>query len=237
LRNKRIKTRYSNNIWHIEAQKFESIEKEVKIPDETLKDVDFVELRDNNSFDKIPSEGGCYWIWANEPVHHRLHRHKIPKAINKGEVIYNGIAQDNINLRIRHHLMGEKEAGWSGISMDIYDINWDSRKSHNKKVFSTKKRAKVPYVKIDEEFKPIKDKNLIFYLFLSKDEKKYINLNQGAKIFYFRNGINIFESKHKKYKFRVFFITGVKWLYLEYVEKKWRKEYGLPKLCSYMTGR
>jgi len=235
LKNKISKTSYLNNIWHVEAQKFETIEKKVKIPDETLKDVNFVELKNEKSFDKIPSDGGCYWIWTNEPVCHQLHKHKIPKPIDKGEVIYNGIAKDNVNFRIRHHLMAKKDEGWSGISLDIFPD--DLVRSHKKKVFSTKKRAKVPYVEIDGELKPIKDKKLVFYLFLSKDEKKYINSNQGAETFYFRNGINIFEPKHKKYNFRAYFITGVKWLYLEYAEKKWRKEYGLPKLCSYMTGR
>lgn len=234
MKNKRTKTRYSNNIWHVEAQKFESIEKKVKIPDEKLKNVDFVELKNERSFDKIPSDGGCYWIWTNEPVYHRFHSNKIPKTIDKGEVIYNGIAKDNVNSRIRHHLTAKPDEGWSGISLDIFP---DSVTSHKKKVFSTKKGTKIPYVEIDGELKPIRARNLISLLFLSKAEKDYINSNKRLKTFYFRNGINIFEPKHKKYNFRAYFITGVKWLYLEYVEKKWREEYGLPKLCSYTTGR
>lgn len=33
------------------------------------------------------------------------------------------------------------------------------------------------------------------------------------------------------------FIASPNWLFLEYIEKKWREKYGLPKLCSHSSGR
>ena len=70
---------------------------------------------------------------------------------------------------------------------------------------------------------------------LTQEEKEFIN-NSEQSVFHFRNGINLNDEKHKDFKFRVYFITGLTSLYLEHIEKEWRKN-GLPKLCSYLTGR
>lgn len=235
----KIADKYSKSLWKKQEKKFEALEREIKFPGEKLDKVDFVLIKKPADFKKIPESGGCYWIWTNEPVNHRLHKNLIPKIIKKGEVIYNGIAKDNVRLRIKHHLYGEIDAGWSGISLDVYP---KKSKSHRKKVMAPK--GKVPYVDCflkrrdanSYSCKPITTKDLLSRLFLSSSEKKYIKDN-NAKVFYFRNGIDIFENKHKKFKFAVYFITGLNWLFLEYIEKKWRKEYGLPKLCSYSSGR
>jgi len=235
---KKIIDKFSKSIWKKEEKKFRDLEKKVKIPNEKLSKVDSIILtiKDKEIFEKIPQSGGCYWIWTNEPVHHRLHRNKIPKKIKGGEIIYNGITKDNVRQRVKHHLSGEKNAKWSGISMDIYSTK---SKSHRKKAMSTS--GKVPF--IDEanseknaDFTPIKSKELLLKLFLSNEEKKLVK-NSNKKVWYFRNGINIFEKKHNKFKFKVYFITGLSWLYLEYIEKKWRECYGLPRLCSYSSGR
>lgn len=221
-----------NSIWKREAEKFELIKEQVKIPNETLENVDYVELKIKEDFEKVPSEGGCYWILTNDPVYHRLHRNRIPEKINDSEVIYNGIAKDNVMQRVKHHLLAEKNAGWSGISLDIL---LEQAQSHRKKVLNI--RGKVPYVEINGDLKPIRDRALIFCLNLSKPEKEYIESKPNKTTFFFRNGINVFEDKHKNYIYKVYFITGVNWLYLEYAEKKWREKYGLPKLCSYSSGR
>jgi hypothetical protein len=71
---------------------------------------------------------------------------------------------------------------------------------------------------------------------LSDTEKEALEKADNEK-FYFRNGIDITEEKHKVYEFRVYFITGLSSLYLDFIEKKWRKDFGLPKLCSYSSGR
>ena len=82
---------------------------------------------------------------------------------------------------------------------------------------------------------PIKNKAQLLQLYLSTNERNYIN-NNGFDIFYFRNGINITDDKHNAHDFKVYYITGLTSLYLEHIEKQWR-EFGLPKLCSYSTGR
>lgn len=235
----KITDKYSKSLWKKQEKKFAALEKEIKIPGEKLDQVDFVSIKKAADFEKIPESGGCYWIATNEPVNHRLHQNPIPEKIKKGEIIYNGIAKDNVRLRIKHHLSGEIDAGWSGISLDIYP---KKSKSHRKKAMAPE--GKVPYVdcvlKVNDSnsysCKPIRTKNLLYRLFLSDTEKKYIKDSKRGE-FFFRNGIDIFERKHKKFKFTVYFITGLNWLFLEYIEKKWREKYGLPKLCSYSSGR
>lgn len=224
-----VLSNFSESIWKREEKKFKNLEATIKIPGKELKKVDMVKLYSIKDFEKIPNSGGCYWIWTNEPVKHSFHRNETPEKIFGGEIVYNGIAKDNIRPRIEHHLKGDADAGWSGISMDIL---CSKPVSHRKKVFSTKKRAKVPYL----DDKPLRSKELLFKLQLSAAEKKFIRNNDQDEYF-FRNGINIFEPKHKKYKFRVYYVAGLKTLYLEFIEKKWREKFGLPKLCSYSSGR
>ncbi len=238
----KIINKYSESIWKKQEIKlFENLEKAIKIPNEKLDKVDFVLIKREADFEKIPKSGGCYWIWTNEPANHRFHKNLIPKKIKNGEIIYNGIAKDNVRLRIKHHLLNVKEdARWSGISLDIYQ---SESQSHRKKAMSLNK-GKVPYVDCVFEngtnsysCKPVRTKkDLLSHLFLSDTEKKYIKNSNASEIF-FRNCIDIFERKHKKFKFVVYFITGLEPLFLEYIEKKWREKYGLPKLCSYSSGR
>lgn len=239
----------ATNLWQTEEQKFLQAIQDVRIPNETLDDVDFVILKDQSDFDKISKGGGCYWIWTNEPVIHTLHKNEIPKQFNNGEIIYNGIAKDDVKSRIKHHLSGHIDAGWSGISMDVY---FGDTQSHRKKGLS--QSGKVPYLKEKivmkrgnskskskkgneiEIYKPIRLVEDLLKIHLSEDEKAFINQNTASKI-HFRNGINIFEPKHSAYEFRAYFITGLNSLYLDFIEKKWRKIFGLPKLCSYKSGR
>jgi len=216
----------ANSYWLKQEKIFLNAIKDVKIPNETLDKVDFIKVSKNTDINSIPSGGGCYWIWTDEPVNHSLHKHKTPKRFNVGEIIYNGIAKDYVKGRIFHHLFGFEDAGWSGISLDVYT---KSSVSHRKKACSP--TGKVPFI----NKKPIKTKSQLLQLHLSKSEISYIKRNK-LEVFYFRNGINIADNKHKKFKFKVYYITGLTSLYLEHIEKQWR-EFGLPKLCSYSTGR
>jgi hypothetical protein len=216
----------ANSYWLKQEKIFLNAIKDVKIPNETLDKVDFIEVRKNTDINSIPSGGGCYWIWTNEPVVHSLHKHKTPKQFNSGEIIYNGIAKDDVKGRIFHHLFGFEDAGWSGISLDIYT---KKSVSHRKKACSP--TGKVPFILK----KPIKSKAELLKLHLSNPERAYINKSKDD-VFYFRNGINLADTKHKSFKFKVYYITGLTSLYLEHIEKQWR-EFGLPKLCSYSTGR
>lgn len=216
----------ANDYWLEQEKVFLNAIKDVEIPNEQLEDVDFKLLKNSEDINSIPSGGGCYWIWTNEPIKHSLHKHKTPKSFNGGEIIYNGIAKDDVKGRVFHHLFGFEDAGWSGISIDIYTKN---SVSHRKKACSP--NGKVPYInKI-----PIKSKTQLLELSLSIGEKKFIQKND-SNVFYFRNGINITDKKHKHYNFIVYYITGLTSLYLEYIEKQWRG-FGLPKLCSYSSGR
>lgn len=216
----------ANSYWLEQEKKFLDAIKDVEIPNQNLNNVDFKLLKTSADINSIPSGGGCYWIWTNEPVKHSLHKHKTPDSFDRGEIIYNGIAKDDVKGRIFHHLFGFEDAGWSGISLDIYT---NKSVSHRKKACSP--TGKVPYL----HNQPIKTKNQLLQLSLSENEKEYINGYNGD-VFYFRNGVNITEEKHKNYDYRAYFITGLTSLYLEHIEKTWR-EFGLPKLCSYSSGR
>ncbi len=222
---------YSLTVWRQEEQRFRELEAAVRIPDATLNEVDVVELSDLSEFDKIPESGGCYWLWTNEPILHRLHKNSVPERFDNGEIIYNGIAKDNVRMRIKHHLVGQENAGWSGISIDIYP---GEARSHKKKACSA--RGKVPYLDRDPLPK-ITSKELLVELNLSDQERNFINSSR-QEIFYFRNGIDIRDQKHRPSSFRAYdIITQPETLYLDFIEKKWRKQYGLPKLCSYSSGR
>ncbi len=216
----------ANDYWIKQEKIFLDAIKDVEIPNEKLAKVDFQLIKSSADINYIPSGGGCYWIWTNEPVKHSLHKHKTPKPFNNGEIIYNGIAKDDVKGRIFHHLFGFEDAGWSGISLDIYT---NKSVSHRKKACSPK--GKVPYL----NNQAIRDRKQLLKLNLSSIEKSYINTHK-EDIFYFRNGINITDDKHIKYDFITYYITGLTSLYLEHIEKKWR-EFGLPKLCSYSSGR
>lgn len=238
-----------NEIWLEEEKIFLKAIENIKIPNATLDNVSFVTPHTSNDLNVIPESGGCYWIWTNEPVNHYLHKNETPVPFNGGEIVYNGIAKDNVRGRVKHHLFGHVDAGWSGISLDVY---FDETTSHRKKALSEK--GKVPFIKIEEslkrgntkkglkkgdlvqKYKPIRAKEDFLNIFLSEIEKNEIE-NMDINRIYFRNGINITEDKHKNFQFKVFYITNLSPLYLEFIEKKWRQENGLPKLCSYSSGR
>lgn len=151
----------ANSYWLEQEKKFLNAIKSVEIPNEKLRNVDYTLIKTSADINTMPSGGGCYWIWTNEPVKHSLHKHKTPQPFNGGEVIYNGIAKDDVKSRVFHHLFGFEDAGWSGISLDIYTKN---SVSHRKKACSP--RGKVPYINNT----PIKTKNQLLQLHLSRNE-------------------------------------------------------------------
>lgn len=216
----------ANSYWLKQEKKFFKAIKNAKVPNTKLEKVDHTMVKTANDLKNIPNGGGCYWIWTNESVKHSLHKHKLPKKFKGGEIIYNGVAKDDVKGRICHHLFGSVDAGWSGISIDIYTKR---SKSHRKKACS--KKGKVPFVGNN----PIRERSQLLKIFLSNEEKKFISKNR-LNTYYFRNGIDITEKKHRKFKFNIFYIIGLKSLYLEHIEKEWRKN-GLPRLCTYLTGR
>ncbi len=233
--------KYNNN-WIKEENKFKKAIIGIKIPEFNLSNVDFVEIKNrqdlNNIVPVLGHAGGCYWIWTNEPINHYFHKNKIPMGFNGGEVIYNGIAKDDIRGRISNHLFSTEHEGRSGISIDIYK---HLSSSHHKKACSLS--GKVPFI-LDpiilgpklSTLKQIKIKTDLLTLTLDSSEITYIT-SSPLSTFYFRNGINVTESKHKNYEYRIYYIIGLSTLYIEHIEKEWRKANGLPRLCSYSSGR
>lgn len=241
-----IMTPMENSIWIGEEKKYLSAIENVKIPNERLDDVPSVIIKSEEDILKIGDGGGCYWIWTNEPVTHFFHKNPIPSSVDNGEIIYNGIAKDDVKGRIKHHLLSISDARWSGISLDIYFLD---TVSHRKKVFA--KKGKVPYVQKETEvlkseglnkgdkvtrLVPLRNIEDISKLNLSPEEQSHISKLDYKEI-YFRNGIDVQEKKHAEFEFRVYYIVGLKSLYLDFVEKQWRNKYGTPKLCSYSSGR
>jgi hypothetical protein len=238
----------TNNIWQVEEAKFIQATQNVRIPDATLQDVPYIIPKNVTELNRIPESGGCYWIWTNEPVLHSLHKKPTPVAFDNGEIIYNGRANSDVRGRIKGHLFGQHNATWSAISLDIY---FDPTPSHRKKALSL--MGKVPYIKSKkilkrgnkkkgllkgsaiDDYSPIRTKEDLDKIYLSDDERILLNRSSSNQI-HFRNGIDITESKHVSFEFRVYFITGLSTLYIDFIEKKWR-ENGLPKLCSYSLGR
>ena len=213
--------------------KIKTFEDSIEIPNEKLDNVPNILLKSEDDFEKIPKEGGCYWIGTNEPIIHKFHKNELPRKIEDLEIIYNGIAKDNVYNRIKHHLLISKEdPGWSGIRIDL--LLKTHKAYHRQKAMSKKPRTRVPYIDDD----PIRNLKDLLNLNLSEAEKEYISVHKDSKVFHFKNGINIFDDKHKNYDYKVYYITGLKSItYLDFIEKKWRDQFGLPKLCSYRSGR
>ena len=201
------------------------------VPKEDLSDVDCVTIKSFEDFDKIPKEGGVYFIHTTEPIHHAMHKHKIPKIFNNGKIIYNGIAKDDVSSRIKRHLGNDVSEGMSAISIDI--LCETSPKSHTKLAMSKNKKHS-PFIE-NKRIKSIEDLNKMN---LSEKERNWISNNLKDEYFLF-NGINVIDNdKHNKYEWTVYFITGIKSKsYIDFIEHKWRELHGMPQLCSYSSGR
>jgi hypothetical protein len=179
------------NIWIEYEEAFENCITKVILPDKELTNVDQILIKSEKDLENIPEGGGSYWIWTNEPVYHSLHKNQTPQPLKGGEIIYNGIAKDDVKGRIRHHLFGKEDAKWSGISVDIY---LGKSSSHRKKACCPEK--KVAYINNE----PIRSVPQLLKLFLSEEEKQFINASKSETI-YFRNGINISDPIHNKFDF------------------------------------
>lgn len=116
----------------------------------------------------------------------------------------------------------------SAISIDLLKFKYND--SHRKKAYSLK--GNTAYHK----GKRIRDKNTLTKINLSQDELTFLKGIEHDV--HFRNGINVSEQKHKDYLFRIYYIVGLKSSsYGDIIEKRWRNNYGLPRLCTYKKGR
>ena len=224
------------NKWTNENFKLKNFISKLEIPNNELYGVEYVELKNSLDFNKFPKSGGCYWIWTNEPIKHFFHKNKNPNNFDGGEIIYNGITQD-INGRIKKHLSNKDiQDGYSAISIDLY--LGPPPPSHFKKAMVSEKnrKQKIAFIKDNKNnFLSIETKENLEHINLSDVEKKFVE-NSTYNIICFRNGINIFDEKHETNKFRVYFLTEIEPIYYEFIEKEWRKN-GLPRLCTYKSGR
>ena len=220
------------NDWASESARLKALLDTLGMPDEKLTGVPNVLLRNERDFNSIPAQGGCYCIWTNEPVRHSLHRQNLSAGVENGEIVYNGIAKDNIQSRVRRHLNGGVgDPGWSAISMDILE-DVSEKKTHRKKAMDSG-RSKVPLVNNT----PIRSREILLQLNLSQQEKDFVRQHENSRFFYFRNSIDVFAPKHAPFRFKVYYVAGVDMHYAEYIEKEWRRRYGSPRLCSYHSGR
>lgn len=222
-----------NQLWVKQDEQIYLLEKNFIIPDYELKSVPWVEVDDIQSLNEIPNKGGAYWIWTDEAINHKLHKNEIPAMFKGGRIIYNGVAKDNVRSRIFNHLFGDEENGWSAISIDLYK---HISNSHRKKAMSTSTSNQVRVAYLQNNTR-INTKDKLKELHLNEQEVAYIDKTDYQE-YYFRNGIDRREEKHKTHRFIVYFIAELNsTTYLEFLEKRWRKLYGLPQLCSYISGR
>ena len=221
------------NEWFNIDSKLLEYEQTLKIPNERLVDVYSIELFDEKDLKDIPNEGGCYWIWTDEPILHSFHpvssKNPLPVAFDGGEIVYNGIAKDDVRGRVKKHLFGTVNESMSAMGVDL--LTYEYNGSHRKQAFSSN-RSKAPYL----DGLKISSKETLLKINLSKDETEFVNKSNHP--IYFRNGINITEEKHRAFSYKVYFLCGFKSAsYGDIIEKRWRESYGLPRLCTYSKGR
>lgn len=204
-------------------------------PEANLNNLPFEDIENEESFSSIPDSGGNYWIVSNEIPGFRLHSQNVPSKIGEDEILYSGKTKQSIRGRIKNHLLAKKlsesiysetKSGFkvkhsiSALSLDILDqhVPEEIRLSHYKDAMSPK--SKVAKTK-EDLLKILKDQK----------EREYVE-NSNETIYYFKNGINVFDSKHSKFKFRVYYLPTSNIAYSEWVENKWREKFGVPALCS-----
>ena len=214
--------------WLSIDQDVKAYEDTLEIPTADLAEVDMVLVKDPADIKKIPNVGGCYWIWTNEEILHSFHSNKFPERFDGGEIIYNGISKSGIAGRIYKHLAGRVTEGMSAISVDL--LIEDYRGSHRKACLASKANTAF------HAGHRIRDREEVLKLNLSAIEADFVNATQHD--LHFRNGINITDDKHQPFDFRVYFLGGfVSASFADIIEKRWRDEFGLPRLCTYSKGR
>lgn len=212
----------------------------ISLPCEKLLICKKIVIKKSDDFDLISNKPGLYWITTNEQINHCLNSglNCLTNINDDSKIIYNGSSGD-IRSRIKEHLYRSDEKGGegtqSGISIDILNKNFENNKkiSHVKCLWGENK--KTPKYFKDGKIKKINDKNdIINEIYFSKEEKNIIKKNN---VIYFKNGINIFSEKHKKYNWTIYYLEIDNHNIRDYIEIEWRKKYGIPQLCSYTSGR
>jgi hypothetical protein len=200
-----------------------------------LEDVPFVLLETEDDFKKIPKKGGVYYIATNEPIHHSFHNHinKHPNKLPDGsEIIYNGTAQD-LQERAKKHLLRTVNKGMSAVSIDIL-TTCEKVESHTKCCFSKNYRQKTPFITDSKRIKALDD---VLKLNLSEEEKIFVENHHPNENIYLKNGINVFDKKHLVYRYKFYYQPIDSHNVRDIIETNWRKQHGIPRLCTYVEGR
>lgn len=211
---------------------------QIFIPNNKLDNIKTVEIASLDDIKKLPKTAGCYWIITDAPIRHCFNKgDKIPAQIENSIILYNGSATSLQHRAEEHLLRPSEKSGFgmiSGISIDI--ITTPTKGSHAKCLWC-KNKKKLPKINNtnSNNFSSLSNKDdIIKYLYLSDEEKTYITNHDEI---YFKNGINVENAKHKKYKYIFYYIEESNSVIRNYIETEWRKMYGTPILCSYLCGR
>lgn len=214
----------------------------VQIPDAGLHHLPRVLIRDAEDLKAIPCTGGNYWILTDEPIHHCLNRaSKHPPVSNTGtlRVVYNGVSSESLQGRAKEHLLREDAKGgfgsMSGISVDLQRTPATTKVSHAKCMWHTEPKKipgflTTPHRLTDREA-------VLATIHLSEAERAWIATQPADAPLYFKNGIDVRNDKHQPYTWYFVFAALDNHSLRDYVEIEWRRRYGLPILCSYMSGR
>lgn len=212
----------------------------IQIPDAELQHLPRVLLRNAEDIKAIPRVGGNYWILTNEPIHHCLNggtKHRPYPLLNGLRVVYNGVSSESLQGRAKEHLLREDEKGgfgsMSGISVDLQRTQATGKVSHAKCMWHPEPK-KIPYIGGDR----LTDREAVLAaIHLSESERAWITEQPADAPLYFKNGIDVRSDKHRPYTWYFVFAPLDNHSLRDYVEIEWRRRYGLPVLCSYMSGR
>lgn len=209
----------------------------IDIPDETVSTIPHICVKTESDIVSIPHVGGNYWILTNEPISHCFHsgNRNVPIVQNGLRVVYNGVTT-NLQNRAREHLLRPDTKGGggsqSGISVDLLCLPQNNT-SHIKCAWSSTGKRKVPKVFVNNSYVPLTKKDDLFSTF-SEEEKEFALTSDTL---YFKNGIHVSSPKHSPYEWIFAYapisVPNVR----DYVENAWRDAYGVPVLCSYLSGR
>lgn len=207
------------------------------VPARDLSDLEYVDIKSYKDFELIPKDGGAYWIATDEHIKHSTNKYDDQRVSFNGlEVIYNGMSSSGVRGRIMQHLnrIDKNEiGGQSGISIEP---SCRFSQSHSKKLLHPGNGHSLYF-----NGKRIRTIEQINEMDLPKEYmdniNEAINSEKNKGVVYMRNGIDVLDEFHSKYTWRVYFLTGVPHEYADFVERKWRVNYGQPRLNTYISGR
>ena len=207
------------------------------IPARDLSDLPYIDIKSEEDFDKIPKEGGVYWIATNEIIHTSQNRYDNERTyINEMEIVYNGMSSGSVCGRIKEHLNRDADEplkSRSGISVEPSD---KYASSHAKKYLCPNRGQSAYYQ--GKRIRSIEDLN---EMNLNENYLKRIHtalnnpVNKG--VVYMKNGIDVLDEVHSQYNWRVYYLTGIPQSYADFVEREWRSKNGQPRLNVYKSGR